>query len=186
MPTDNSSIKMKINLRRHFLGKYGVSSVLDLCQGDGHIWRQLRTEYPEARYVGYDRKPKNNRVSVEAKRIAAVANLEYDCVDVDVYGEPWEIYSLCLKNIKENTTFFLTWGKGSIGASNISGIARSFLNLPNGVPGWLLSESYYEVFSPFLIWKLCPKHLDITEVAWYISENGRAAYFGVRVERKKQ
>ncbi len=70
--TDNSNLASKLALRRYFLDKYhadGPANVMDCCQGDGVIWRELRKQVSVASYWGIDKKAKKGRIKLDSVRV---------------------------------------------------------------------------------------------------------------------
>lgn len=107
--------------------------VLDLFAGEGHIWTELRRQprYDQdiafedqprplqvEKYTPVDRvqrQPGQLRFKITPRLIAALDEKDglkrYNVIDVDTYGEPWEIWQVLLFHIKQPTAIFLTRGK---------------------------------------------------------------------------
>ena len=110
---DNDRLASKLALRRYFLTRYhghGDARVLDCCQGDGVIWRRLRTEFPVAGYWGVDSKAKKGRVQIQSERILVQPGWTQNVIDVDTYGSPWKHWLGILANMGPAATVFLTLG----------------------------------------------------------------------------
>lgn len=128
--TDNKFFGTKIRLRRFYLQKYhqrGPFSVFDTCCGDGHIWRELRKDFPRIEYFGADHV--KTALKVDSARLCQdPAYAQFDVIDIDTYGSPWSHYFNLLPNIKKPTTIFLTIG--SSGArNNMPNVMRAVLGL---------------------------------------------------------
>lgn len=112
--TDNSNLQAKLDLRRHFLRKYHVDDrarVMDCCQGDGLIWKCLRSEFPVASYWGLDIKPRKGRLKMASERVLAQPGWTQNVIDIDTYGSPWRHWEALLPNVTQPVTVFLTIGQ---------------------------------------------------------------------------
>lgn len=199
MSRDNSKLFSKLKLRRHFLNMYhrGDSHprVLDCCQGSGVIWDTLRKEFDIGNYLGVDLKAKTGRLTIDSKKLLTSDTLNYDIIDVDVYGQPWEHYEAALPHIKKPTTFFLTLGSAGVGYAPISKlVARRvdfFLDKLEFQFGKTLIEG--QIIPPAIFKKVITLGIDYCLAeAWRYglrvinlmesSAGPTAQYFGVRVE----
>jgi len=113
---DNHDLRAKLELRRHFLRKYhGDGSpihVLDCCQGDGLLWKQLRKEFPVASHWGPDLKTKKGRLKLDSVRVLGQSGWPQNVIDIDTYGSPWKHWSAMLPNVVRPITVFMTDGFG--------------------------------------------------------------------------
>jgi hypothetical protein len=166
--TDNASLAEKCQIRRQLFEEakeigfdFEPLRVLDLFAGEGNIWTELRRTPrpdpgmpPEAQiralnvlvYTPVDREAKQPgqiKFKVSPRLIAALDENEglrrYNCIDIDTYGEPWEIWREVLFHIKQPTAVFLTRGKVTYGAGRmpISKTAKQVMGMPEhwDVPG---------------------------------------------------
>lgn len=110
---ENSHLKAKLDLRRHFLGRYhsaGERSVFDAFQAKGLLWSILRKEFPLKSYWGVDLVEKKGRVKVDSARVLAQPGWKANIVDLDAYGSPWKHWLGVLENAPGSVTVFLTVG----------------------------------------------------------------------------
>jgi hypothetical protein len=139
--TDNRSLSMKLQLRRRVLeeAKFDSLQVLDLCAGEGHIWRALLEEFRVTSYVPVDKHPRmagTVRGNLTGRFLDAF-NLEcFNVVDIDTYGEAWEPWRNIFERIAQRTVIFLTHGAPNI-AMSIGFFARGILGIP---PEWNLPK----------------------------------------------
>lgn len=184
--TDNHNAGAKLALRRYFLEKYHRSehpSVLDCCQGSMLLWGTLRNEIQVSSYLGVDLKPKPGRLKVDSLRILKQENWDFDVIDVDTYGEPWNHYEAICKNITKPITVFLTISTiAYAGGGNISKAMRRGLgvhhleNLPRAICGKIGQKSIPIMLQSAL--SLCR----VVECVEAVS-TGNARYIGIRLEK---
>jgi hypothetical protein len=135
--TDNASLALKLELRRWVITRAGLTTlrILDLCAGEGHIWRNMRQEYEVASYTPCDRKPRMAGViKGEAAILAGTFDLaRFNVIDVDTYGEPWECWLKISSRIRQTTAVFLTHGVvAGRGGSTTSAVALRACGIPDG------------------------------------------------------
>lgn len=206
--TDNHSLNEKCDLRRLVIGEAGLEPcrVLDLFAGEGNIWTELKRKHrdPNApaplkvtHYIPVDsanRQPGQIQKKITRRIIAAFNGdpdeescagsdlMRYNVVDVDTYGDPWEIWQALLFRIKTKTAVFLTRGKvtGPAGRGKlpISGLAKKLMGIPASwdVPGKMELMNFsdrYQLLQP------CAT-AQITK--GYMIESGRVDYYGLIVE----
>ena len=144
--TDNSNPQAKLELRRYFLRKYhsdDAPHVLDCCQGEGLLWKQLRREFSLASYWGVDVKKKKGRLKLDSVRILQQPGWPQNVVDVDTYGSPWKHWQAMLPNVRQPTTVFLTVGLIRIGGGGgidrvaVEALGLQSLSIPPGIAGKL-------------------------------------------------
>jgi hypothetical protein len=165
LKTDNHSLKDKCNLRRLLIQEAQMEPlrVLDLYAGEGHIWTELRRQSrdPDAPpplqvevYTPVDSIAKQSgqlRFKISPRLIASLNGdpdlntfsgdglSRYNIVDVDCYGDPFEIWHELLFRIKIPTVIFLTRGRVTYGAGRmpISNHAKKVLGIPESwnIPG---------------------------------------------------
>lgn len=157
LKTDNHSLEDKVTLRRGLIRKAALEpcSVLDLFAGEGNIWNEMRREsrLPNApppievtRYTPVDsaqRQAGQIKAKITPRIIAALDTdgglSRYNVIDVDTYGDPWEIYLAILPRIRRPTAIFLTRGKVTYGAGRmpITKLSKKCAGIPDDwdVPG---------------------------------------------------
>src|SRR6266851_4569188 len=136
LKTDNNSLPDKCAIRRQVIeeAKLEPLRVLDLFAGEGHIWNELRRnprvvdeDHPAGlqvqKYTPVDsaaRQPGQIRAKIAPRLIAALNGDEetniftcdglarYNCVDVDTFGDPFQLWHELLFRIKVPTAVFLT------------------------------------------------------------------------------
>ena len=146
--TDNKSLTDKCELRRFLIEETKMEPlrVLDLFAGEGHIWNELRRVHrdPDApkplqvtRYTPVDASERQKgqiRAKITPSLIAALDENEglrrYNVIDIDTYGEPWEIWAAVLSRIKQPTLVFLTRGKVTYGGGKVSNFAKQVMGIP--------------------------------------------------------
>lgn len=129
--------------------------VLDLFAGEGNIWNELRrtSRDPDAppplkieRYTPVDsvnRQPGQIRFKITPRLIASLDEdnglSRYNVIEVDCYGDPFELWHEILFRIKSPTAVFLTRGRVTYGAGRmpISNYAKKVMGIPStwNVPG---------------------------------------------------
>jgi len=114
-PTAGAHLGVKVRQRVLMIreaGFVGDVGVLDVCAGAGHVWRAVRQELALARYVAFDRKPRNQfTLKGEAAAVLATIDLApFNVIDIDVYGEPWEPLLVALPRLTRQTVILFTHG----------------------------------------------------------------------------
>ena len=206
LKTDNHSLADKCVMRRQLIAEAKLEPlrVLDLFAGEGNIWNELRrtSRDPDAppplnveRYTPVDsvnRQPGQIRFKITPRLIASLNGDEdvskfsgsdltrYNVVDVDTYGDPWDIWEALLFRIKQPTAIFLTRGKVTYGSGRmpISNHAKKVMHIPESwnVPGkieLLNHADRCQLLQP------CPT-ARITQ--GYVTEFARVDYYGLLVE----
>jgi hypothetical protein len=165
LKTDNHSLKDKCALRRLVIeeAKLEPLRVLDLFAGEGNIWNELRRQSkdPEAppplnvvAYTPVDAAAKQAgqiKFKITPRLIASLNGdpdvgtytgtdlSRYNVIDVDTYGDPFELWHELLFRIKQPTIVFLTRGRVTYGAGRmpISKHAKAVLGIPDSwnIPG---------------------------------------------------
>lgn len=184
MPKDNQNLAAKVALRTQYIERYGGSSVIDCCQGDGLIWGILREKFPHLRYIGFDLKPKSGRLKIDSARMLAVAPLQYDIIDIDTYGEPWRHYLAAAESLRAPATVFLTSGNGAGGLSNTSNLLKGILNIPANAPQVLAHKATKECTRILL--HTPRKYGIITSNITAVSIGDSVVYYGMRLTPQRQ
>lgn len=134
MKRDNYSLRQKIDLRRQVCALLGQPlKVLDLFAGEGRVWSELRECFELAAYTPVDNKPRMSgtiKMTVDARTVQAFDPDEFNVIDIDCYGEPFEIWAQVAARIGKKTAVFLTHGHVSRSSTMIS----KFLRAASGIP----------------------------------------------------
>jgi len=181
---DNSRLDVKLALRRYFLDRYHTGpaaapiQVLDCCQGDGALWRTLRTEFPVASYWGLDRKAKPGRLRMDSQRLLGQAGWTATVVDIDTYGSPWGHWAALLPHAPGSVTVFLTVGQAGMGTDRA--VVRA-LGIPFRLsPG--LARHVLALGERYLLARAWACRFTIRE-ARQAGPYGVMRYLGLRLER---
>lgn len=183
--TDNSNLAAKLDLRRYFLSKYPANSVLDCCQGDGAIWNVLRKEFNPRYYLPIDIKPKKGRLQVESSRVLEAGDWNFDCIDVDTYGEPWKHWQQIINHGHGQITVFLTIGLVKVMGGSISTLLASWCGLAplKEVIPKSMQVKCAEISLPYALARADKNDFSIIE-ALEAPRAKNARYVGVRLEKK--
>jgi hypothetical protein len=134
MKTDNHSLRQKIELRREVCTLLGQPlKVLDLFAGEGRVWWKMKDFFQIESYTPVDQKPRmagTIKMTVTPRTIHAFDFSQHNVVDVDTYGEPWEVWGELARMISGETAVFLTHGHVSRSSTMIS----KFLRTASGIP----------------------------------------------------
>jgi len=135
--TDNRRLDLKVQLRRHTLdqAQLGAIRVLELCAGEGAVWRTMRRHVKVADYVPVDiapRLPGTLKGDVMDERFLSAFDLSrFTVIDIDTYGEPWKPWRHVFERLTRKTVVFLTHGTVSSPAgARISEFACEILGIP--------------------------------------------------------
>src|SRR5437762_960995 len=96
--TDNRSLELKLKIRRWTLGlaKLEGLRILDLCAGEGRIWKAMRQHAEVLAYTPCDRAPRAPGTirgdATDPRFLAAFDYSKFNVIDVDTYGEPWDTW----------------------------------------------------------------------------------------------
>jgi len=138
--TDNRSLRHKVELRCWLLDAMHITDVrvLDTCAGAGVIWDAMRAHVSISRCIRSDIKPRR----VGTLKLSAVDMIrampldEFNVIDIDPYGEPWEAYLEVLARLRQPTAVFVTRGTVSWGVLTDAVLAHF------GVPRhWPIAQS---------------------------------------------
>jgi hypothetical protein len=210
--TDNRSLDSKCRLRRFLIQEAQLEPccVLDLFAGEGGIWTELRRERhhsgePSNRAVEVQRytpvdMAKRQDGQIHAKitpRLIAAFNgdseeelyggsalMRYNVIDIDTYGDPWEIWQAVLFRIKTKTAVFLSRGRVSYGMApgagkmSISKLAKRICGIPEkwNVPGRGDLLAYTDR-------RQLLQECSTAEItSGYTIDHGRVEYYGLIVE----
>ncbi len=132
--TDNHSLRQKIELRRQVCALLGQPlKVLDLFAGEGRVWWGMKDLCEIDSYTPVDQKPRMSgviKMTVTARTVRGFDLSQFNVVDVDCYGEPWEVWGELAKMISGATAIFLTHGHVSRQSTMISKVLRAAAGIP--------------------------------------------------------
>jgi hypothetical protein len=143
---DNQAPASKLAIRQWALEAAGFKRlrVLDLCSGEGHIWREMKERGARVdEYVPVDRAPRQGgtiKGNIGEGMVEALNVPNFNVIDVDTYGSPWEIWSFIAKRITGRTAAFLT--DGAAGSMTCGGVLTKFARSAMGIPAeWKIPNS---------------------------------------------
>jgi hypothetical protein len=141
--TDNSSLKSKIELRELILCRFDEDlRVVDACSGTRKIWSVLRDRHTIESYLPIDITGKKNSLKIDGKKFFHARNLNFNVIDIDIYGEPWEMFHRSLDSLSASTKrvcVFLTRGLVRIGGG---AVISTYSNNIAGVPAhWKIPKT---------------------------------------------
>ncbi len=126
--TDNHSLRQKIDLRRQICALLEQPlRVLDLYAGEGRVWSGAKEFCAIEAYTPVDQKPRMSgviKMTVSARTVRGFDLSRFNVVDVDSYGEPWEVWGELARMITGQTAVFLTHGYVSRSSTMISKFLR--------------------------------------------------------------
>ena len=132
--TDNSSLQQKIELRRRVCALLRQPlRVLDLFAGEGRVWWGMQNYFEIGSYTPVDEQPRMSgivKMRVTPRTVRGFDLSQFNVIDIDCYGEPWEIWNELAKRIARETAVFLTHGHVSRSSTMIS----KFLRAASGIP----------------------------------------------------
>jgi len=134
--TDNKHLIEKLDIRKRICRELQEPlRVLDLFSGEGKIWRIMGRSFQIASYTPCDKIPKlpgTIRMDVNPRTVQAFDPSFYNCIDIDCYGDPFEIWAALASRIVRPTAVFLTFGH-TIGMAGVNSCSK-FLRQQNGIP----------------------------------------------------
>lgn len=134
MKTDNHSLRQKIELRRQVCALLRQPlKVLDLFAGEGRVWWGMKEFCEIESYTPVDQKPRVSgviKMTVSARTVRGFNLSRFNVIDVDCYGEPWEVWGALSEMITGETAVFLTHGHVSRQSTMIS----KFIRAASGIP----------------------------------------------------
>jgi hypothetical protein len=180
--SDNSHLKEKLDLRRHFFRAYHAAPprVLDCCHGDGVIWERLRSEFPVKSILGIDKKAGKNIIQADSLRFLRTFDLDYDIIDIDTYGSPWKHWREIIPKIKGPTTVFMTYGRPWIQADPV---IAEFMGIPSQTPCSLL-QKLGTIHISYCVAVSYNYGLNVVE-SIRCAHTHKIEYLGVRLERRE-
>ncbi len=178
---DNRHLDEKLAIRRYFLDKYpapdGTFRVIDCCAGERQeIWSRLREQY-QTRYLGLDKKKVGGPIlKMDAVRWLAQTEWEADVIDIDTYGEPWDIYETALENfVGGDVTIFLTCCTVPVNSAvgKMSGAVKRRIGLPEDWAIWH-PPALKPITLPAMLSLCLDRGFEVVEAAriWFIDGPG--------------
>lgn len=138
--TDSRSLGNKIGLRRWLLREMDITDarVLDACAGAGQIWQTMTAHVTVSQWVRTDIQPRQaGTLKLSAVQIVSALNLDqFNVIDIDPYGEPWDAYLTLLPRLRHPTAVFLT--RGRVTYSVASNVVLTAVGIPLG---WKIPHS---------------------------------------------
>lgn len=132
--TDNAHLLEKLEVRKRICSRLNAPlRVLDLFAGEGHVWKAMGRQFAIESYVPVDKRklqPGTIRMDVTPRTVRAFDPFRFNVIDLDAYGDPFEIWSAIAPGIKSPTAVF--WTFGHLGMSPTS--CSYFLRESNGIP----------------------------------------------------
>jgi hypothetical protein len=188
--TDNKNLDAKILLRRRVLdeAKFAEHRVLDLCAGEGSVWRAMRQHAKLDDYVPVDLEPRLPGTivgNVKDERFLSAFDLSrFNIIDIDTYGEPWKPWAFLQEHLTAATAIFLTHGAVSTpGGAKVSNFVLERLGIP---PTWAIpmKRDLSEFAAPYM---LHPGKSARTRIAkgWKVSLHN-VTYYGLICEPRKE
>lgn len=106
--TNNAKDARKVSLRTDNISIIADKNVIELFCGKGFLYDNVYIK--SKTYIGVDiKKHKNNIVSDANEYVKKNDLSNYDIIDIDPYGNPYEVL-FSINKIKDKTTFFITDG----------------------------------------------------------------------------
>lgn len=133
--TDSSHLVEKVEIRKRVCTKLGAPllKVLDLFAGEGRVWQAMRQYFTVESYVPVDKRVLQSgtiRMDVNPRTVRAFDPGRFNVIDIDAYGDPWEIWAAIATGIIHPTAVFWTFGHLGMGPTSCS----YFLRESNGIP----------------------------------------------------
>src|SRR5580658_2138961 len=134
LKTDNASLKEKVDLRVDLCSRInGPLRVLDLFAGEGRVWSGVKSVLEVSTYTPVDeapRQPGTIKFVINSRTVKAFDVSRFNVIDIDTYGEPWEVFGAIAENIKPGSAIFLTYGHSGIGRASLTKYLRAACGIP--------------------------------------------------------
>ena len=136
---DHRTLRAKIAVRVWLLKRLQMTDVqvLDACSGAGYIWTEMEQYVNVRRWVRSDIKPRTDGAPGTVLKMSAdqaVSSMDlndFNVIDIDPYGEPWEAYRVILQRFQHLTAVFLTHGRT---AYDVQDVTRDAMGIPRSWP----------------------------------------------------
>lgn len=106
--TENSHLRTKIRIRQEAIKLINKDTVnvLDAYAGEGVVWAQIKKEMPEIKFttLGIEKRKYLNPAVImgDNRKVMRGLNLkEFDLIDLDAFGCPWEQLAICAQTALE-------------------------------------------------------------------------------------
>lgn len=119
-----------LDLRRRVIHAAGFKKlrVLDLFAGAGELWGQIGEDFTVESYVAGVGKPPRSEPASLPLLIEAIGRMRINVIEIELAGDPWELWAAATKRIVQQTAIFVTLpGAGSRPASKFT---REALGIP--------------------------------------------------------
>lgn len=113
---ESRNLELKVQLRRRVLeeSKFETYRVLDLCAGDGEVWRSMRQRVKIDDYVPVGESPQLPGAIAgdlhDERFLSAFDCSRFNVIDIDIHGEPWKPWAFLRERISSAAAVFLTHG----------------------------------------------------------------------------
>jgi hypothetical protein len=111
--------------------------VLDLYAGEGWMWKKLRQSLKIAAYTPVDIRPRQAgtiRMNVTGRSVLGFNPDRFNVIDIDTYGDPWEVWEGLRRRITRRSAVFITNGIMGRGEGSLSLFLRAQAGIPHAWP----------------------------------------------------
>lgn len=175
--TDNHNLAAKLDLRRALLPKNEPLRVLDCFAGSEAIWKQLRTEFAVEDYLALDVKQRKGRLKLDSARFVAEQTGDFNIIDLDAYGAPWDHFVSVLKWHRPLIVFLTV---GAVGMKAQSKTALALAGIPPLTPIGMHSQLHDYITESCLTAPLY-HGFTIGRTLEALNPGGSARYFGMQI-----
>ena len=106
--TENSHLRTKLRIRKQAIELIGKDSVnvLDAYAGEGVVWNRMRREMPDVKFttLGIEKRKYLSPSVIMGDNRKVMKGLDltqFDLIDLDAFGCPWEQLAICAKTAIE-------------------------------------------------------------------------------------
>jgi hypothetical protein len=128
--TNNSNIDLNLDLRRRVIHAAGFKKIrlLDLYGAAGELWAAMGKDFQIETVILGEAKPSRKSPASLPLFIEAIARMRINVVEIEVPGDPWELWAAVTKRLVHQTAIFVTLpGAGFRKASKFT---RAALGIP--------------------------------------------------------
>lgn len=183
--TENSNLPLKLLIRKKIINeaKFDQLHIIDCCTAKEMIWENLKKHYDISSYLPFDIKPQlPGTIKMDSKEALRQMSLsDYNVIDIDTFGEPWEHFYEIINKINQKTAVFLTYGRVKVGGGNISNFAKKIIGIPLDwkIP---ITDEIVEIFISILFTTIS-EYVTIEKV--YKVTLPRVSYYGIILNKKE-
>jgi hypothetical protein len=128
---DVQGFKIKVKLRIENLPEKKTIKVLDAFAGDGLIWKEIKKQCPDKVFeiVSIDNKKGLNNDNIVSNNVYYILRNDisnFDVIDLDCYGSPFEQLRAIFYNKKVNAIIFFTLIRSGLGATKKDMLAEIY------------------------------------------------------------